>query len=350
MKIENSLHANHLREIGPQAQAAERAGFDGVWTLESAHDSFLRLLVAAEHTKRVDVVSAILIAFARTPMTVAYSAWDLQEAAGGRFVMGLGSQVKAHIERRFGMPWSHPAPRMREFVLALRQIWQSWETGEKLDFRGDFYEHTLMAPVFSPGPAPYGPPPVFLAGVGAVMTTVAGEVGDGFVCHPFHTEAYVRNVLVPAIEKGLARSGRQRSDFQISCPVMVVTGRDEQELEARRERVRGDLAFHASTPAYRVVLEQHGWEDLQSDLHALAKAGRWDDMAPLVDDEVVRTFAVVGEPQELPALLRARFGGVADRISFYPPDFNDPLLWEPILEDLRKIPGGREAAVVSGRG
>jgi probable F420-dependent oxidoreductase len=342
VKIDGCVLVDRLEEMPEAARRSEVAGFDGVWTLENAHDIFLRLALAAEHTERVELTTAIAVAFARSPMTVAVQAWDLQELSHGRFVLGLGTQVKAHVERRFSMPWSTPAPRIREFVHAVRAIWKSWATGAPLDFQGDHYTHTLMAPMFDPGPNPFGDAKVFLAGVGPVMTAVAGEVGDGWIAHPFSTERFLKTVSVPALEKGLAREGRSRRDFEVTCPLMVVTGRDESEMLAMRERVRHDIAFHASTYAYRPILELHGWGDLQTELHQRVKQGAWDTMADAVDDEIVRTFAVVGEPDELPELIRRRLGGVADRISFYPAECNDPTLWEPILADLREIPAGSE--------
>ena len=344
MKIDNCLLSDRLGEIPERSRASEAAGFDGLWTLENAHDVFLRLTLAAEHTSGVELTTAIAVAFARNPMTVAIKAWDLQELSKGRFVLGLGAQVKAHIERRYSMPWSTPAPRMREFVRAVRAIWDCWENGTPLDFQGDHYVHTLMTPVFDPGPNPFGNARIHLAGVGPVMTAVAGEVGDGWISHPYNTERYLKEVSVPAVNKGLARAGRDRSEFEVSCPVMVVTGRDEREMATMRARVRQDIAFHASTYAYRPVLELYGWEELQTELNALVKQGAWDAMAELVDEEILRTFAVVGEPHEIPALIRTRLEGVADRVSFYPPEFNDPGLWEPMLGELRQIPTGREAA------
>ncbi len=344
MKIECCIQGEHLVDNGPQAAAAEQAGFDGVWTLENAHDVFFRLLVAGQHTERVELTTAIAVAFARNPMTVAISAWDLQELSRGRFVLGLGAQVKAHIERRFSMPWSKPAARMREYVLALRAIWASWSDGTRLDFHGDFYTHTLMSPVFDPGPNPYGPPKIFLAGVGDRMTAVAGEVADGFICHPFHTVDYLRDVTLPVLGRGLDASGRSRADFEISIPVMVVTGRDDEEVERVRRRVAQDIGFHSSTPAYRGVLEQHGWGELHDQARAMVKQGRWDDLPDLVDDDVLETFAVVGEPHVLPGLLAKRYAHIADRLSFYPPEHNDHELLDPLLAQLQAIPTGAAEA------
>lgn len=344
MKIDGCLVSDRLEDIPELARASEAAAFDGLWTFENAHDIFLRMALAAEHTTGVELTTAIAVAFARSPMTVAVQAWDMQELSHGRFILGLGTQVKAHIERRFGMPWSTPAPRIREFVKALHAIWGCWSTGARLDFQGDYYTHTLMTPMFDPGPNPFGDPRVFLAGVGPVMTTVAGEVADGWIAHPFTTESYLKNVSLPAIKKGLARADRSRCDFEVSCPLMIVTGRDENEMLAMREQVRSDIAFHASTRAYRPILELHGWEELQTELHQLVKQGSWAEMGRLIDDKMLSTFAVVGETDELAGLIQERVGGLADRISFYPAEFNDPTLWESILAELRRIPTGRSGS------
>src|SRR5580658_2926928 len=224
--------------IAAQARQAEEDGYSGVWAPETGHDPFLPLLLAAEHTEALQVGTGIAVAFARNPMNLAILANDLQQFSKGRFMLGLGSQIKAHIEKRFSMPWSHPAPRMREFILAMRAIWDSWHNGTKLEFRGEFYTHTLMTPFFNPGPNPYGPPRVFLAAVGGLMTEVAGEVADGLLAHGFTTDRYMRAVSVPALERGLARSGRTRQDFEISYPAMIVTGTTDAEIEAATDAVK----------------------------------------------------------------------------------------------------------------
>ncbi len=301
------------------AAAAEAAGYDGVWTAETAHDPFLPLALAAERTERVELGTGIAVAFARNPMTLAVVANDLQTLSEGRFVLGLGSQIKPHIEKRYSMPWSQPAARMRELVLAMRAIWASWADGSRLAFRGQFYRHTLMPPLFDPGPNPYGTPKVFLAAVGPRMTEVAGEVADGLLVHGFTTERYLREVTLPALERGLAAGGRSRTDVEVSLPGMVVTGTTDAELAAAARGVRAQLAFYGSTPAYRPVLELHGWGDLHAELHARSRRGEWEAMADLVDDDVVETFAVVAPPEDLPRRVLERFGGVVDRFTFYAP-------------------------------
>jgi probable F420-dependent oxidoreductase len=298
------------------AKLQESQGFDGLWSAETGHDPFFPLLVAGLATEKIELGTGIAVAFARSPMTTAMQANDLQLASKGRFILGLGSQIKPHIEKRFSMPWSHPAPRMREFVLAMRAIWDNWNNGTKLAFDGEFYKHTLMTPFFSPGPNPYGPPKVFLAGVGQHMTEVAGEVCDGFLVHPFTTERYLKEVTLPALERGMAKSDRKRAEYETSGTAFVITGTD-QEKEAARGLVKSQVSFYGSTPAYRPVLELHGWGDLQTELNGLSKQGKWGDMANLIDDEILHTFAVECELDEVADKLIERFGGALDRTGFY---------------------------------
>src|SRR6202035_1997731 len=244
MKVDGKLGAGPAAAVIEEARRHEKAGYDGLWSSESAHDPFLPLVRAAEHTERIELGTAIAVAFARSPMQLAYTAHDLQAYSDGRFVLGLGSQIKPHIERRFGMPWSHPAARMPEFVMALRAIWSAWNDGTKLDFRGDFYQHTLMTPFFSPPPAPGGAPRVFLAAVGEAMTTVAGEVADGLLVHAFSTERYLREVTLPALGRGLAAAGRSRADAEVSLLLMIATGRTEEEMARAVAATRQQIAFY----------------------------------------------------------------------------------------------------------
>lgn len=325
-----------LAKAAEQAKAQEAQGYDGLWAAETNHDPFLALTLAAEHTDRIELGTGIAVAFARSPMTVAQTAYNLNAFAEGRFLLGLGSQIKPHITRRFSMPWSHPGARMREYVMAMRAIWDCWENGTKLDFRGDFYEHTLMTPFFNPGANPHGAPRVFLAAVGELMTQVAGEVCDGMLCHGFTTESYLREVTLPALGKGLDASDRTRADVQLSLPAFVVTGRTEEETAAAAAGVRGQIAFYGSTPAYRGVLEHHGWGELQTELNALSKQGEWVQMGSLVDDEMLETFAVVAEPDAVGDALLDRFGALVDRISFYAPYQNAAALFAPAVERLRQ--------------
>jgi probable F420-dependent oxidoreductase len=332
VKIDGSL-GFQMGDAAGAARDAESAGYDGVWSVETAHDPFFPLVLAAEATERVELGTGIAVAFARSPMNLASIANDLQTFSQGRFILGLGSQIKPHITKRFSMPWSgKPAAQMRELVLAMRAIWDTWNNGTKLDFRGDHYQHTLMTPFFDPGPNPYGPPKVMLAGVGPLMTQVAGEVCDGFLCHAFTTEAYFREVTLPALEKGMAASGRSRADYEISGPGFIVTGTNEDEMAAATEGVKGQIAFYGSTPAYRGVLEQHGWGELQDDLNRLSKEGRWKEMGGLIDDQMLREFAIVGEPEEIAGLWKARWGGLVDRLSFYAPYKSDPERWTAVMQ------------------
>ena len=319
MKVDGGLGGSLGPEMGQSAKAQEDAGYDGVWTAETGHDPFFPLLLAAEHTERIQLGTGIAVAFARSPMTTAMQANDLQLASKGRFLLGLGSQIKPHIEKRFSMPWSHPAPRMREFILAMRAIWDSWQDGTKLDFRGDFYSHTLMTPFFDPGPHEFGPPKVFLAAVGEKMTEVGGEVADGMLVHGFTTERYLREVTLPALERGWKAGNKTRAEFELSIPAFLVTGENDEQMEAAATGVRQQIAFYGSTPAYRGVLDLHGWGDLQTELNGLSKRGEWVEMGKRIDDDVLNAFAVVCAPDRAAAELKARYADVVDRISFYMP-------------------------------
>jgi probable F420-dependent oxidoreductase len=307
-----------IAQTRSHAEAREADGYDGLWVSEAGYDPFLQVLQALEATHRATVGTAIAVAFGRTPLTIAHASYDLALYAQGRFVLGLGSQVKPHIERRFSMPWSMPATRMREFVLALRAIWGAWEGDGPLDFDGEFYTHTLMTPFFSPEPHPFGPPPVYLGGVGRRMTEVAGEVGDGFFVHPFTTRAYFDEVTRPALLRGRQRAGAaDLQGFTLAGPTFVATGRDEQELAGAVRGTKAQIAFYASTPSYRAVLELHGRPDLGPELTKRSKEGRWSELAELIDDDLLGEFAVVGEPDAVGAAVVARWGDVYDRVSLY---------------------------------
>jgi probable F420-dependent oxidoreductase len=317
------------------AAEAEKAGFAAVWTSEVQHDPFVGLSLAAVATEQIQLGTAIVVAFARNPMSMAVVANDVQLLSKGRLLLGLGSQVRAHITRRFNMPWSHPAPRMREYILAMRAIWEAWNTGGKLEFQGEYYSHTLMTPFFNPGPNPYGPPQVLLAGVGAAMTSVAGEVADGFLCHGFTTERYMREVTMPALREGRATAGKELDGFEVCGLPFIVTGRTEEEVAKARRGVCGQIAFYGSTPAYRGVLELHGWGDLADELHAMSRTGDWAKMGELVADDVVDAFAVVAEPEAVAGALRRRYGDMFTRLSFYTPYEHDGSVLSSIAEELR---------------
>ncbi|MEM8606559.1 MAG: TIGR03617 family F420-dependent LLM class oxidoreductase [Myxococcota bacterium] len=318
MKIDAGLLAADIDQIVQKSRELEEAGFDGCFTFEGPHEPFLSLVLAAEHTN-LEIGTGVAVAFARTPMTVANTGHDLQQLSKGRFWLGLGSQIKPHIESRYSMSWGKPVTRMKEFVRALRAIWAAWHHGEKLDFRGEYYKHTLMPPIFNPGPAPGGPPPIYLGGVGPKMTEAAGEVADGMLLHPFHTAKSLAAVTIPAIQRGLDASDRTLDDFSLSAQVIIATGRNDAEHESARAMARNQVAFYASTPAYRSVLESEGQGELQPELRELTKQGRWADMAAKIDDELLESIAIVGTPKQVAHTLRERYGTLASRIAFASP-------------------------------
>ncbi|HUC06361.1 MAG TPA: TIGR03617 family F420-dependent LLM class oxidoreductase [Acidimicrobiales bacterium] len=333
MKVDTGLGHN-LGRVAARATEAERSGIDCLWAAETVNDPFLTLTLAAEHTERPLLGTSIVVAFARNPMSLAYTANQLQDYSRGRLVVGMGSQVRRHIEKRFSSTWSHPARRMREFVLAMRAIWASWNDGAPLDFEGEFYTHTLMTPVFAPRPHAFGPPGVFLAAVGPVMTEVAGEVADGVITHGLSSPRYLREVTLPAVERGLAKSGRTRADIQVTCPGFVAVVENEAKRDKARDAMRNTLAYYASTPAYLPVMELHGWGELQRTLYDLSKQGRWDDMARVVDDEMLDTLAIVCSPGELAAQVGARYGGLCDRIGA---TWWDRAWWPDVERELRAL-------------
>lgn len=328
-----------LQGFAERGQSAEAAGYGGLWSTESAHDPFVPLVAAAQSTSTLEVGTAIAVAFARNPMSLAYTANDLQTLTEGRFMLGLGSQVRPHVQRRFDMPWSKPAARMREFIEAMRAIWSAWSTGEKLDFQGEFYSHTLMTPFFSPGPCPWGSPRVYLAAVGEHMTKVAGAVCDGLMPHPFTTERYLHERTLPAVQRGLRESGRTFEGFSISFQGLVASGRTEEEMAVAVRRVREQIAFYGSTPTYHQVLELHGWAELGSELNTLSKGDgddRWVRMGELIDDDVLAAFAIVAEPDQVGDAITKRYGDIVDRFNFYAPYDHDPDLWKPAIAQLSK--------------
>lgn len=330
-----SHYAATLDAAASMAAAAESFGYDGWWSHETQIDAALACAVAAERTERIRLGTGITVAFARNPMTVAVQANDIQGLAKGRFALGLGSQIKPHITRRYSMPWSHPAPRMKEFIAATRAIWHAWATGEKLDFRGDFYSHTLMTPFFDPGPNPYGAPPIILAAVGPRMTEVAGESADGIIVHGFSTERYLRERTVPALTAARERVGKTLDGFEIAVPAFVAAHDDEQQLAREIEMIRGQIAFYGSTPAYRPVLEVHGWGELQTELHAMTVRGAWDEAPKLVGEDVLETFAVIGTPEKAVSELKKRYGDFATSVRLSAPAGIDPDRWRALLEELR---------------
>jgi probable F420-dependent oxidoreductase len=335
MKVHGILAAG-LDGAAEAAATAEDLGFDGLWAPEIANDPFLPLLLAAGATERIQIGTAIAVAFPRSPIHLAHTALDLHSYSRGRFILGLGSQVRAHVERRYSAAYEHPAARMREQVMAIKAIWASWQDGVPLDFRGEFFTHTLMTPFFSPSPSEFGTPPIFIAAVGPLMTEVAGEVADGVFVHGLTSPEYLREVTVPSLERGLAKAGRTRADIEVCRPLFLVTGVDDEERARVDLWVRDKLAFYASTPTYRPVLALHGWEDLQTELAGLAKAGRWAEMPALIDDEMLDAFAIVGDLPDIATLVKDRYGALADRVSFTAPFSEHPEEWGAVLAGLQR--------------
>ena len=293
----------------------ERGNVRGLFVTEAAHDPFVALTLAAVSSEQVQIGTSIALAFARSPMAMAIPAYDIQRLSGGRLVLGLGSQIKPHIVRRYNMPWSSPAPRMAEYVAALRAIWRTWQTGDKLDFRGEFYSHTLMPPLFNPGPLESPSPPVWIAGVGPRMVQMAGEVADGFMAHPLLSRSYLESSLRPALKTGRAKGGREDQPFTLSVMAMVATGRTEEGLAEAIAGTRRQIGFYASTPAYKTVLDHHGWGELHGTAHTFTLTNRWAELGDLIDDEVLNTLAIVGDLPTVGRGLQDRFAGLADRVT-----------------------------------
>ena len=336
MRVSMTVPTEDLAQARTIYRELEQLGYDRAFSFEAKHDPFLPIAVAGEHTERIGLGTALAIAFARSPMTLANAGWDLQALTSGRFTLGLGSQIRPHIEQRFSMPWSAPAARMRELVLAIRAIWDCWQQGTPLDFDGDFYTHTRMVPAFDPGPLEHPAPPILLGAVGPAMTAVAGEVADGLLVHPVNTRRSLEELTLPALARGAARAGRAVAELEVVCVTIVVTGRDEAELVRSREAVRTQLAFYGTTPAYLPVFELHGYGELHPELRRLAREGRWDQMGALVDDDLLETIAVVGEPHQIAAMVRARLGGISDSVSLVNNRAPDPQHFAEVVADLRR--------------
>jgi probable F420-dependent oxidoreductase len=314
MIIDATLPLVPLSSVPSIASAAEKLGFNALWTTETMHDPFLPCPLIAEHTQHLGLGTAVAIAFARSPASLAYIAWDLAQTSAGRFILGLGTQVKAHIERRFGMPWPESVVgRLREQIDAVRAFWTTWQTNQPLNFRSEHYKLNLMSPFFNPGPCEYPDIPIYIAGVNTGLAKLAGETAQGFHAHPFHTIKYLNEVILPAIEQGLLKASRTRQEIKISTSAFMITSPEEETF------VRAQIAFYASTPSYRPVMALHGWEEIASQLSALASRGRWVEMPALVSDDMLENFAVIAQPDEIPAALLHRYGGVVDRLGLYIP-------------------------------
>lgn len=314
MKVSGHLHSD-MHKVPESVKTLEEMGFDSAGSAEMSHDPFFPLLLAAEHSAKIELHTGIAVAFARTPMILANLGHDLNAYSKGRFTLGLGSQIRAHITKRFSMPWGAPAAQMRELILALHAIWDNWYAAKPLEFAGKYYTHTLMTPAFTPTDIEYGRPKVTLAAVGPKMTEVAGEVADGLIVHPFSNMKYIREVTLPALQRGLAKAGRSRDDIEIIYSAFIISGPDEEAMEKSRNDAKNRISFYASTPAYKGVLDIHGWGDLQPELNAMSKQGRWAEMGNLITDEMVNTFGIVAEPHALVAEMKRRFGDIVDRTS-----------------------------------
>jgi len=332
MKVDTVLPPSNLNEVPERAKAVEKAGFDAMWTSETQHDPFLPCALIADQTKNLTFGTAVAIGFARSPATLAYTAWDLAQASGGRFILGLGTQVKAHIERRFGMSWPDSVVgKFREQIKAIRAFWHVWQTGERLNFRGEYFKHTLMSPFFNPGPIEYPDIPIFIAGVNTGLARLAGEAADGFHVHPLNSRRYLQEVIIPAIETGAKKANRQVDDVKISATAFTVTTPEEKNF------VRMQIAFYASTPSYRKVFSIHGWEDIAERLSGHAARKQWGEMGELITDEILGTFAVVAESEDVPDEIKNRYHGLADRITLYAPynpGENDQL-WQSLIIKLQ---------------
>ncbi len=316
MKIDAGIMVNNPAEAGPAIKQLEDAGYDGAYSFEGAHDPFLPLVAAATNTSKIELITSIAVAFARNPMTLANIGYDLNLVSEGRFILGLGSQIKPHITKRFSMPWSHPAARMKEMVEAIKAIWDCWQNGTNLNYRGEFYTHTLMTPFFNPGPNPYGLPKIYVAAVGPLMTQAVSESADGLLAHPFNSPKYINDVTLPIIHKSLEATGKTKDQFDLSVSVMTGIGATEETHQQAVKACREQVAFYASTPNYKTVLETHGLGHLSEELNKLSKQGKWMEMGDAIDDETLRTFAVIEEtPEALAREIKNRYGTIGQRIA-----------------------------------
>lgn len=329
MLLDAALPPAPLKSVPSIAREAEAIGFNTLWSTETTHNPFLPGALVAEHTQRLNYGTAVAVSFARSPATMAYTAWDLAQASQGRFILGLGTQVGAHIERRFGMPWpKSPVNKLREQIEAMRAMWNSWQTGAKLNYRGEYYKLTLMSPFFNPGPIDDPEIPIYIAGVNTGMARLAGEVANGFLAHPFHSPRYLGEIILPAIELGARRNKRELEKISLSATVFVITNTEEKEF------ARQQISFYASTPSYRQVLALYGWEGEGNKLSALAARSKWGDMAEIITDEMLEEFAVIAPFEDLAGALKTRYKDIADRITIYAPFVpgEQDTFWKQVLE------------------
>ncbi len=353
MKLSTNLVVDSLRDVAEPARKIEEMGFEALYVSERKHNPFLQLAVAAISTERVRLGTEVAMAFPRNPMVLAYTAWDLQRASNGRFVLGLGTQVRAHNERRFGLEWKNPAEKFREYILAIRAIWECFQSGKELHFEGQgfmgkgnflskkalnfdgqFFKFSLLTPMFNPGPLTVPPPPIYVGAVNPINCQMAGEIADGFHCHGFHTAKLLKENVIDNIQLGLDKAGRQRKDFTITAPVMAVMGGNAKELDAMRERVRGMIAFYGATSYYKKMFEGHNWDSTYQRLLEKSRKGQWDSMASEITDEMMHEFAVEGRYEDIPALLEKKYGGLLDEVLIYfgEPENGEPETWKRLVK------------------
>lgn len=319
MKFDTVIAANKFLDIRDFAQWAEEIGYDGLWSIEAAHEPFMPLAIASTVTKRVTLGTAIAVAFPRNPTVLAHTCWDLQANSNGRLILGLGTQVKGHNERRFGVPFVSPVKKLREMILAMRAVWDCWQNGTPLRFEGEFYRLTMMTPFFSPSKIEHSKVPIYVAGVNRLIAEMVGEVCDGFHVHPLNSPCFLRESLIPSIETGARRAGRSRADITLSTQALVATGDSSQAITEQREDIRRQIGFYASTRTYAPVLATHGWAEVSAKLNAKAAAGDWEGMAKEVTDEMLDEFCISGPVDEIGKKLRERYDGLLDRVSLYFP-------------------------------
>lgn len=336
MKIDGPFYAQ-MSGAAEEAKRLAAIGYDGVYSLEGSWDPFFPLALASEHAPELDIATGIAVAFPRNPSHIAYQAWDLQTFSKGKFSLGIGSQIKAHIEKRFGVEFSPPAARMREYILAVKAFFDCWQNGSKLNFEGKFYRHTLMTPMFNPGPNEYGVPPIMLGALGPKMTEVAGEVADGLIVHPFNSMPFLEEKALPAVKLGLEKSGRSMDDFCLQVNAIIITGETEEQYQAAEKSVKDLLGFYASTPAYAPPMAAVGLGDLQPKMNALSKQGKWDELADHVDDHFVDAFCTRGKPEEIAGKLKQKYGAYADRLAIYAPYAAPDSMWKRIISDLKAL-------------
>lgn len=332
MKFDVTIFPDDLNSAMDLARQVEAYGFSGLWTSEAAHNPFLPLTLAAAVTQHIELGTAIAVAFPRSPMVTAQIAWDLAAQSNGRFILGLGTQVKTHITKRFSSVWSAPVPRLREYIESMRAIWNTWQTGAPLRYRSENYTFTLMTPFFNPGPIAHPRIPVYIAGVNEGLCRLAGELCDGFHVHPFHTVRYLKEVIIPNIEQGAQKSGRSRAAVALTCAVFVVSGRNAEEIQNTAVAAKTQIAFYASTPSYEAVMKLHGWEDIATRLNNMSREGRWLEMWQEISDDMLKEFAVIAPPDDLADAVKERYNGLLDRVGYYfpfkPNEEDKKLIWD----------------------